>query len=67
MKSRKRPGILMCLLTIGIIPLLVCGRSEAKPASGYRVPLEEIAEKIEYEYIYENMIDHIADKHLCKM
>ncbi len=41
---------------------LVCGRSEAKPASGYRVPLEEIAERIEYEYIYENMIDHIADR-----
>lgn len=59
---RKRQRILMCLLTIGIIPLLVCGRSEAKSDSGYRIPLEEIAERIEYEYIYENMIYHIADK-----
>lgn len=27
----------------------------------YQVPLEEIAERIEYEYVYENMVDHIAD------
>lgn len=30
-------------------------------ASTYQIPLEEIAERIEYEYAYENMIDHIAD------
>ncbi len=29
-------------------------------ATDYQIPLEEIAERIEYEYIYENMIDHIA-------
>ena len=28
----------------------------------YQVPLEEIAERIEYEYVYENMTDHIADQ-----
>lgn len=27
----------------------------------YQVPLEEIAERIEYEYVYENRIYHIAD------
>lgn len=30
-------------------------------SSSYQIPLEEIAERIEYEYVYENMIDHIAD------
>ena len=30
-------------------------------SSSYQTPLEEIAERIEYEYVYENMIDHIAD------
>lgn len=29
--------------------------------SSYQIPLEEIAERIEYEYVYENMIDHITD------
>ena len=28
----------------------------------YRIPLAEIAERIEYEYVCENMTDHIADQ-----
>ncbi|MCM1223800.1 MAG: hypothetical protein NC548_56050 [Lachnospiraceae bacterium] len=36
-------------------------KHDYKNISTYQIPLEEIAEKIEYEYTYENMIDHIAD------
>ena len=28
----------------------------------YQVPIDELAERIEYEYVYENMTDHIADQ-----
>lgn len=51
----------MCLFITGIIPLIAYGKNETKTASSYQIPLEEIAGKIEYDYIYENMIYHIAD------
>lgn len=60
-ESWKRRRFLSCLFTIGIIPLIACGKNERKAASAYQIPLEEIVERIEYEYAYENMIDHIAD------
>lgn len=60
-ESWKRRRLLSCLFTIGIIPLIACGKDERKAASTYQIPLEEIVERIEYEYAYENMIDHIAD------
>lgn len=59
---------LFCLSITGLFLLGACGRNEARTNEGNRqnvpslqIPLEEIAERIEYEYIYENMIDHIAD------
>lgn len=36
-------------------------KGERVNISTYQIPLEEIAERIEYEYVYGNMIDHIAD------
>ena len=40
----------------------VSEQEEQKNVITYQVPLEEIAERIEYEYVYENMTGHIADQ-----
>lgn len=59
---------LFCLSILGLFLLGACGRNETSiqkadkhNSPSIQIPLEEIAERIEYEYIYENMIDHIAD------
>ena len=59
---------LFCLSMLGLFLLGACGRNEIRPneadkqdVPSLQIPLEEIVERIEYEYIYENMIDHIAD------
>ena len=59
---------LFCLSILGLFLLGACGRNKARTNEGdqqdvpsLQIPLEEIAERIEYEYVYENMIYHIAD------
>lgn len=59
---------LFCLSILGLFLLGACGRNETSiqkadkhNSPSIQIPLEEIAERIEYEYIYENMIYHIAD------
>ncbi len=67
-RYRRLQISLFCLSITGLFLLGACGRNEIRPneadkqdLSSLQIPLEEIAERIEYEYIYENMIDHIAD------
>lgn len=61
----------MCnILAVAVFTLIVYGCAEttdvyqtddSNTVSSYQVPLEEIAERIEYEYVYENRIYRIAD------
>ncbi len=59
-KSWRLRNILICFYTIGIIFLTGCSQKEST-AFDYQIPIEEIAERLEYEYVYENMIGQIAD------